>query len=57
MSIAQELKLQDALERIAVLEERVKELEEVRDKEPEEASDEARDRTLHLKDKADGKRQ
>lgn len=45
MSIAQEVKLQEALERIAALEERVKELEE------------ARDRTLHLKDKADGKRQ
>ena len=45
MSIAQEVKLQDALERIAALEERVKELEE------------ACDRTLHLKDKADGKRQ
>ena len=45
MSIAEALKLHEALERIAALEERVKALEE------------ARDRTLHLKDKADGKRQ
>ena len=46
MSIAEALKLQNALERIEALEKRVRELEE------------SRERTLHLnKEKADGKRQ
>lgn len=49
MSIAEALKLQDALERIAALEKRVQELEA--------SAYEADQRTLHLKDKADGKRQ
>lgn len=49
MSIAQELKLEDALERIKALEKRVQELEA--------SAHEADQRTLHLKDKADGKRQ
>lgn len=49
MSIAQELKLEEALERISALEERVRALES--------SAHEADQRTLHLKDKADGKRQ
>ena len=46
MSIAEQLKLEAALERIAALEKRVDELEAAKSS-----------NTLHLKDKADGKRQ
>jgi len=46
MSIAEQLKLQDALERLAALEKRIDELEAAKSS-----------NTLHLKEKADGKRQ